>query len=259
MVPTSYASCKIWKPVSDFSLHSCNLLSQRFRYAENLYISLNKKKKKKTSSQRQTRAIHSIKRLVFIELKPTERICLKCQILRLFAWSRTMNRNTGYLLLCRFHASYYKPCQTSFLLIRNWDALLAYDPVLNTLIYLPSISENCIETLNTWKNLLRSNIWYTVNMLFRSCSTYRFNMLFNHCILSITVGRPPTKSTKTGKAWFPTYASKSSSPFYGTTLPTTLCFCYCYSCFHSLCPRSRSHPLCHLLVNVFINIRNLCT
>lgn len=128
------------------------MLSQRFRYAENLYISLSKKKKK-TSSQRQTRAIHSIKRLVFTELKPTERICLKCQILRLFAWSRTMNRNTGYLLLCRFHASYYKPCQTSFLLIRNWDALLAYDPVLNTLIYLPSISENCTETLNTWKNL----------------------------------------------------------------------------------------------------------
>ena len=96
-------------------------------------------------------------------------------------------------------------------------------------------------------------------MLFRSCSTYRFNMLFNHCILSITVGRPPTKSTKTGKAWFPTYASKSSLPFYGTTLPTTLCFCYCYSCFHSHCPHSRSHPLCRLLVNIFINIRNLCT
>lgn len=96
-------------------------------------------------------------------------------------------------------------------------------------------------------------------MLFRSYSTYKFNMLFNHCILSITVGRPPTKSTKTGKAWFPTYASKSSSPFSGTTLPTTLCFCYCYVCFHSPCPHSRSHPLCHLLVNVFINIRNLCT
>lgn len=96
-------------------------------------------------------------------------------------------------------------------------------------------------------------------MLFRSCSTYKFNMLFNHCILSITVGRPPTKSTKTGKAWFPTQASKSSSPFGGTTLPTTLCSCYCYICFHSPCPHSQSHPLCHLLVNVFINIRNLCT
>ena len=51
MVPTSYASCKIWKPVSDFSLHSCNLLSQRFRYAENLYISFNKKKKKKPQAK----------------------------------------------------------------------------------------------------------------------------------------------------------------------------------------------------------------
>lgn len=120
---------------------------------QRIYTSRWVRKKKETSSQRQTRAIHSIKRFVFIELKPTETMCLKCQILRLFAWSRNRNRNTGYLLLCRFHASYYKPCQTSFLLIRNWDAFLAYDPVPNTLIYLPSISENCIETLNTWKNL----------------------------------------------------------------------------------------------------------